>query len=294
MYERRELRTYVIFDGGRCSMESMYSPLAPVATGCTRRGQRPRLLAKPGRRTALTILVQGLDLGRQLKRLGVLAVDLVDEFAEEAARWLWWWHLGRVKLKDQQHCFFPMRTSLGEGAGTHLCCSTRLAEPALIGHLVEFQGRFEAGEVERAQATSVTTQEVTFALTSVAKVVVGLHVRVAKGGGGSRPNKSQFSQPQRTALSHCRRRTSCSSPLPPPDRLANALPPPFAGLFVSDVQLSHREYREEGKGGGGVSFEHDRAKARRRSTARTHLNLTFLGRLALASGPAAAPAPLAR
>lgn len=60
---------------------------------------------------------------------------------------------------------------------THSSCTTSLAEPALVfGHFFEFERRFEAGKVERAQAPPLAAQELALAATRVAIVVIGLYV----------------------------------------------------------------------------------------------------------------------
>ena len=66
----------------------------------------------------------------------------------------------------------------------HLGRSARLAVPALVGHVVEFERRFEAREVEGAEAAAVAAEEVAFPAASVTEVVVGL---LAQAGWDSAP-----------------------------------------------------------------------------------------------------------
>jgi hypothetical protein len=66
----------------------MYSPFPPVATETSSQLRDSSL--KPG--SPLTILVQSLNLGGKLERLGVLAIDFVDKLAEEAP----WGFKGRI------------------------------------------------------------------------------------------------------------------------------------------------------------------------------------------------------
>lgn len=71
-----------------------------------------------------------------------------------------------------------------EGDTTHRGGPADLAEPALVfWHLLEVQGRVEAGEMERAQAPAFTAEELALAATRIAIVVIRLctrqHTRVS-------------------------------------------------------------------------------------------------------------------
>ena len=72
----------------------------------------------------------------------------------------------------------------GSGMCPHLGRSARLAVPALVGHVVEFERRFEAREVEGAEAAAVAAEEVAFPAASVTEVVVEL---LAQAGWSSAP-----------------------------------------------------------------------------------------------------------
>lgn len=58
---------------------------------------------------------------------------------------------------------------------THGFRSTGLAEPTLFGDVVNLERRFEAAEMERAQAPAFAAEEVTFAAARVTVIIVGLH-----------------------------------------------------------------------------------------------------------------------
>lgn len=64
---------------------------------------------------------------------------------------------------------------LKSGFGTtYDFCPAGFAVPRVFGYLVDVEWRLEAGEVERAQASSVAAHKLALSVARVAVVVVGL------------------------------------------------------------------------------------------------------------------------
>lgn len=130
----------------------------------------------PGQVKQLTMPEVILEVVGQRKLLRVLGLDLVDQLGEEPGA-----RAGRLVLlpiRSRREVSIRRRLRTALDGKTHSSCTTSFAEPALVfGHFFEFERRFEAGKVERAQASPLAAQELALAATRVAIVVIGLYVR---------------------------------------------------------------------------------------------------------------------
>lgn len=77
--------TYVILEGGRCSVASMNSPVTPEATA----GRRISKVRGGIERKRLTVLEEALQFVGEGELLRILSLDLVDEVAKVGARRSW-------------------------------------------------------------------------------------------------------------------------------------------------------------------------------------------------------------